>query len=174
MEVSAELRKPESEAHHWMKAMEDTTTFLGAILSVINPAVYETGSRFIQEIERHPYRVAKREKLGSLLASWTSPYTSASLMSNRDSPLHRDSSGEYSTMDLLLLVGHYSNGRFHVPGLGCDFMYTLGTVIRVVGRVLMHGATASGERVCYAQWNKRNVLASLNRVGFPRRLSHPL
>lgn len=162
IEVSAELRKPDSNAHQWMKAMEDTTSFLGAVVSVINPAVYETGLRFIEAIDRDPQLVMKRENLHNLLACWTSPYSSASLMSNRDSPLHRDRSGDFSTMDLLLSVGHYTNGRFHVPSLGYDFMYTSGTVIGVVGRVLQHGATASGERVCYAQWNKRNVLASLN------------
>jgi hypothetical protein len=162
MEVSAELRKPDSDAHKWIKAMEDTTSFIGAVVSVINPAVFQTGLRFIGALERQPHLITKRENLNGLLACWTSPYSSASLMSNRDSPLHRDRSGEFSTMDMLLTVGNYTNGRFHVPGLGYEFMYTTGTVIGVVGRVLMHGATASGERVCYAQWNKQNVLATLN------------
>ena len=135
---------------------------LGAIVSIINPAVFRTGLHFIDEIRKHPHRVAKNENLGSLLESWTSPYTSASLISNRDSPLHRDRSGGYSTMDLLLSIGNYSMGRFHLPGIGYDFMYTAGTVIGVAGRVLEHGATSTGERLCYAQWNKQNVLDSLN------------
>lgn len=162
MEVSAELRKPDSDAHQWLKAMEETSMILGAVVSIINPSVFETGCRFISTIQEHTHRVAKRENLGALLDSWTSPYTSASLMSNRDSPLHRDSSGGYSTMDLLLSIGNYSGGRFHVPGLGYDLLYTSGTVIGVSGRVLMHGATSSGERLCYAQWNKQNVLNSLD------------
>ena len=162
MEVSAELRKPDSDAHQWLKGMEDTSMLLGAIISIINPGVFETGKSFIQEMYRHPDRVAKRENLTALLESWTSPYTSASLMSNRDSPLHRDGSGGYSTMDLLLSIGNYCNGRFHVPGLGYDFMYTAGSVVGLVGRVLLHGATSSGERLCYAQWNKQNVLDSLH------------
>jgi len=162
IEVSAELRKPDSEAHQWLAAMQETSMLLGAVLSIINPGVYETGARFITKINQHPDLVAKRENLGALLESWTSPYTSASLISNRESPLHRDRSGGYSTMDLLLSVGNYSEGRFHVPGLGYDFLYTSGTVIGIVGRVLMHGATSSGERLCYAQWNKKNVLDSLH------------
>jgi hypothetical protein len=148
MEVSAELRWPDSHAHQWIQGMEDTSMLLGAVVSIINPAVYDTGTRFIQEIRNHPQRVAKRENLGMLMESWTSPYTSASLISNRDSSPHRDKSGGYSTMDLLLSIGNYSHGRFHVPGLGYEFLYTPGTVIGVTGRVLEHGATCSGERLC--------------------------
>jgi len=161
MEVSAELRQPDSLCHQWLGEMEDISTYLGAIVSVINPAVFKTGASCIREISKNPYRVAKRENLEDLLKIWRSPYTSASLISNRDTPLHRDNSGGYSTMDLLLSVGNYSNGRFQTPGLGYEFMYNSGTVIGIVGRIFMHGATAWGERLCYAQWNKQNVLDSL-------------
>lgn len=159
--MSAELRNAESNGHQWVKAMADTLMLLGAVVSIINPGVYETGTHFIQKLKENPHCVAKNENLAALLDSWTSPYTSASLISNRDSPLHRDNSGGYSTMDLLLSIGNYSHGRFHVPGLGYDFMYTPGTVIGIVGRVLMHGATSAGDRLCFAQWNKQNVLDSL-------------
>ena len=107
IEVSAELRKPNSDAHQWMKVMEDTTSLLGAVISVINPAVFETGLRFIEAINRDPQLVMKKENLDNLLACWTSPYSSASLMSNRDSPIHRGRSGDFSVH-----VGDGHRGRW--------------------------------------------------------------
>jgi hypothetical protein len=158
MEVAAELRKP--AAPKWVSALEGTTSFLGAVLGVMHPSTFQTGMNCVRAIVASN-NVAKREGLEQLMNEWTSPYTTISLINNRDTPLHRDNGGSYTVMDLLVSVGTYSTGEFTVPGLGFTFWYTPGTVIGLLGRIVQHGAAASGERLCYAQYLRENVLDDL-------------
>jgi hypothetical protein len=158
MEVAAELRKP--AAPKWVSALEETTAFLGAVLGVMHPSTFQTGMNCVRAIGESD-KVAKREGLDHLMSVWTSPYTTVSLINNRDTPLHRDNGGSYTVMDLLVSVGTYVTGEFNVPGLGFTFWYTPGTVIGLLGRIVRHGAAASGERLCFAQYLRENVLDDL-------------
>jgi hypothetical protein len=158
MEVAAELRKTAAPA--WVAEISPTASFLGGLLRVMNPAVYETGTACIKEIAKGD-QVAKKENLDHLVELWTSPYPTVSLMSSRDSPVHRDKGGDYSSMDMLASVGPYTNGIFNVPGIGIKFSYNSGTVIGLLGRIIQHGAECSGERLCWAQYLRENVLDSL-------------
>lgn len=158
MEVGALLRQG---GQGWVVAMEETTAFLGAVLGVIHPETFAAGRQCLQAI-RESDQVAKRESLEQLLQHWASPFIAGALISNRDSALHRDTGGGYPVMDLLVSVGPYVNGCFAVPGLGFELWYGRGTVIGLLGRVLRHGATASGERVCFAQYMRENVFETLN------------
>src|SRR3977135_2024079 len=160
MEVAAVLRNP--LAREWVQQTEETCSFLGGILSIINPAQYNAGIAYIEAIGRTPERVAKRDHLEHLLNGWTSPYAACSLMNNRDSPLHRDNGGGYSSMDLLTSVGEYTDGRFFLPGLGVELWYASGSVVGIAGRVLRHGAKSNGERLCIAQYLRENVLDALD------------
>src|SRR6204780_2357637 len=115
MEVGAELRRAAGLA--WVQAMERSMAFLGAVLAVAHPATYRTGMECVNAIGDSK-RVAKSEKLKELMEVWSSPFTTTSLMSNRDTPLHRDVGASPTCMDLLVSVGSYPSGEFHVPGLG--------------------------------------------------------
>jgi len=158
IEVAAELRK--SAAPAWVSEMGETSAFLGGLLRVINPAEFETGIACIKAIVKGD-QVAKKENLDDLGRIWTSPYPTVSLMSNRNSPIHRDTGGDYSSMDMLVSVGPYEKAVFNVPGLGLKFWYDTGTVIGLLGRILQHGAECTGDRLCWAQYLKENVLDSL-------------
>jgi len=160
MEVAAKFRT--AAARDWVQQMEETCALLGGIVSIINPAQFESGIACIEAIRSHPAKVAKREYLEELLETWTSPYVAFSIMNNRDTPLHRDNKGGYRSMDLLTSVGNYINGRFSMPGLGIEFWYRPGSVIGIAGRVVRHGATAEGERLCIAQYMRENVLKAVN------------
>jgi hypothetical protein len=138
--------------------MEDTAALLGAVLAVMNPSMFEAGMNCMTRIANNPEKISKREHLAELLEVWTSPLTASSLMNNRNSPLHRDTGGGNAYMDLLVSVGDYVNGRFNVPGLVGDLWYCPGTVIGLCGRVVRHGASAVGERFCYAQYLRETVL----------------
>jgi hypothetical protein len=158
MEVAAELRKP--AGRNWISAVATPSALLGALLGVINPAGFDTGISCVKVISKSG-KVEKTETLEELLAVWTSPYTTVSLMSSQDSPLHHDKGGGYSSMDLLTSVGPYDIAHFQVPGLGFNLWYPSGTVIGLLGRVIQHGAVCTGERLCWAQYFKGNVLSSL-------------
>ena len=94
--------------------------------------------------------ISKAENLDCILENWMSPFTGLSLMNNWQTPVHCDNGGCYCGMDLLATVGPYQRGRMNLPGLGLKLEYNSGTLVGVTGRILQHGAAASGERVCFA------------------------
>ena len=158
MEVGAALRKAELRA--WVSEMGESTAVLGGILRVMHPATFASGLKCIEGI-KHSKKVVKREHLDEVLEVWTSPYTTFSLINNRDTPLHRDNGGSHTVMDMLVSVGPYESGEFVVPGLGLTFHYSSGTVIGLLGRIVRHGAEATGQRLCFAQYLRENVLEAL-------------
>jgi len=158
MEVAAELRK--APAREWVAAMEETNLFLGAVAGVINAEAFMTGVNCVQAIENDA-RIAKREMLDDLLTVWSSPFIAASLINNRNTPLHRDNGATYASMDMLASVGHFQSCKFMVPSLGYEFLFRSGTVIGLLGRVVPHEAEAIGERLCYAQYLRENILDTL-------------
>jgi len=159
MEVSKEMRR--QEAQKWLEEISDTSALMGGLTALINPEVYRAGMECLEAISLNPEMIAKNDDLLKILSYWTSPYLAISLISNRNSPLHRDNGGGYSTMDLLVTLGKYRQGWFHVPGLGYNLSYNSGTVIGICGRVVRHGATAEGERLVLAQYLKANMLREL-------------
>ena len=158
MEVGARLR--ESAGQAWVEEMAETTAFLGGVLAVIHPSTYETGMKCVEAI-RNGDNVAKKEGMEDVMRTWSSPLTTVFLMSNRDTPLHRDTGATYTCMDLVVSVGSYKSGEFQVPGLGLDLWYRPGTVIGLLGRIVRHRAVAFGGRLCFAQYLRETVLESL-------------
>jgi len=57
----------------WVLEMGETSAFSGSLLSVFNPAEYETGVACIKAIANGD-QVAKKENLDDLMEIWTSPY----------------------------------------------------------------------------------------------------
>lgn len=158
LEVGAELRRAAGLA--WVQSMERTSAFLGAVLAAAHPSTFQTGMECVTAIGESK-TVAKSENLEDLMEVWSSPFTTTSLMSNRDTPLHRDVGAPPTCMDMLVSVGNYASGEFHVPGLGLRLWYRPGTVIGLLGRVVRHGAVAFGGRLCFAQYLRENVLEAL-------------
>jgi hypothetical protein len=162
MEVSAELRKPAMQ--EWVTAIEVTNLLLGGVTAVIHPTTYTTGVNCVKAIERSS-SIVKTENLGDLLKVWTTPFVAASVISNRDTPLHRDNGATYGSMDVLASVGPFEHAKFMVPSLGYELLFSSGTVIGLLGRVVPHGAQASGERMCFAQYLRENILSTLRVDG---------
>ena len=90
MEVGAELRQEAAPA--WVESTERISAFLGAVLVVAHPATFETGRQCVKAIGQSD-QVAKTENLAKIMEIWSSPFTTVSLMSNRDTPPHRDVGG---------------------------------------------------------------------------------
>ena len=155
MEVGAALKK--AEGRDWVAEIEETAAFLGGIMSIINPDQYRAGIACIESIATCRQHILKAEYLGELLEVWAAPFNVISVMNNRDSPLHRDTGGGYSTMDVMFSVGPYTDCRFSVPGVGAELWYRSGTVIALAGRVVRHGAKADGDRLCVAFYSRESV-----------------
>lgn len=133
-------------------------------MSIMNPSLFSLGIEGIKALQGVP--VDKRENLDDILKCWGAPFTGVSLMSNRQTPDHRDTLGCNRGMDLLTTVGPYEDGTLTLTGLGVQFQYDSGTVVGISGREVIHRADANGERLCVAYYMRDNVVKALG-LGSP-------
>ena len=83
---------------------------LGAIMSIVQPEVYHTGHRALEKLFNEPDFVNKRVELFDALEVWWTPFSAMSVVSNRETPLHRDMGGRVEWSDMLIALGEYHHG----------------------------------------------------------------
>ena len=124
---------------------------LGGILNTIHPELYQTSlaaSLKLQGEEKHEV----------VLAKWGTTFSALSLISNRSSPLHRDTKSRQDWYDLLVSFGTYPDATLHLPGLGLQFPYRSGTIAAFSGSLLRHGVSDhDADRVCVAYYMREKV-----------------
>ena len=145
----------------WLEVHIQTNAIIGGILSIIHPEQYNIGIDMLRTLQAHPEQVHKAEHLPKIFGVWNAPFNVLTLMSNRLTPYHRDNGATSPWYDILVPLGHYSNGRIEIPGLGYRFRYDPGTVVGISGRIVRHGAVCLGDRVCLAYHNKTTVMDHL-------------
>jgi hypothetical protein len=135
----------------WLKAMAESSTLLSSILRVIHPELFFMGLEAMKKmgLEADPPEVLKL---------WYSLFNGVQIISNRETPVHRDHNSRWEWYDLLTTVGPYKNAILVFPGLGLTFQYNSGTVLGICGRLIRHGVSeAEGERICVAYFMRENV-----------------
>ncbi|EAU90730.2 hypothetical protein CC1G_03999 [Coprinopsis cinerea okayama7 len=145
--------------------MEESLALVGAILSVVHPELYEIGCHVMNEMRvADESQVKYPEQVHRVLKTWASPFTALSLIINRETIQHRDTSGPRYGMDILVTGGRYENGRFETPGLGLRWAYDPGTLVALLGKILLHGvAPVNGERWCLAHFWRERLVTNSNR-----------
>ncbi len=149
----------------WLELQIRTNAIIGGILSIIHPEQYNSGIAMLRALRAYPEQVHKAEYLPKILGVWNAPFNVMTLMSNRLTPFHRDNGAGSPCYDVLVPLGHYSNGRIEMPGLGYRFRYDPGTVVGIPARIVRHGAICLGDRVCLAYHNKTAVM---DHLGMPK------
>jgi len=97
-----------------------------------------------------------------LVGIWSSVFNGCQVLSNRETPIHRDNNSRVEWYDLLCSVGPYHGARFEMPTVGLQFSYDTGVVMALCGKVLRHGVSPTpGERICIAYYMRENVQARL-------------
>jgi hypothetical protein len=140
-------------ASDWLDAISESNAILSAILAVIHPTLYDAGWQTINHLRNTP-----ETRSQDVLSRWASVFSGVAVISNRESPLHRDNSSRYNWYDILVTLGRYRNCELKLPGLGIDLEYGPGTVVGISGYVLQHGVpNFEGDRVCYAYFMRNNV-----------------
>lgn len=131
--------------------MQETFQLANAITGVIHPALYEMGRDSLAKIRQVDY-------LEDMASTWDSVFTGIQIISNRETPAHRDSYSAAEWYDLLYTFGSYRNGHLELPGVGVKFRYDSGTMIALGGHLLQHRvARVDGERACIAFYMRENV-----------------
>jgi hypothetical protein len=163
LEVSGPLKNPtDNPLWQWLEKISETSALLGGILFVMHPELYHMGMEAWKSILNSPDIIKESELVLELLTLWMSPFSGMSVISNRETILHRDVKSRHEWYDLLLTLGDYSDGRLEVPGLGIRVTYNPGSVVGIAGKVLRHGVAAcKGNRVCLAYFMRQKVLERL-------------
>jgi len=139
----------------WLDAISESNTILSAILAVIHPELYDAGWQTTQHLRNTPEIGAE-----DVLSRWASVFSGVSVISNRNSPLHRDWNSRSHWYDMVATLGSYQNCKLELPGVGISLEYGPGTVVGLAGNVLQHAVRRfDGDRVCYAYFMRDNVHA---------------
>jgi hypothetical protein len=148
-------------ASRWLSLMVESSALIGGILSLVHPDLYEAGKQAMLHLDQHPNMADRPERLKQLLQVWSAPFHGLSVISNRRTPVHRDSNGGKAWMDILVALGGYQDGALDLPGVGIRLHYAPGTVVAIAGRVISHEANCEGDRACIAYYMREKVQARL-------------
>ncbi|KAG1798400.1 hypothetical protein EV424DRAFT_1546255 [Suillus variegatus] len=92
------------------------------------------------------------------LQHWTSVYTGAAVMCNRQSPSHRDPKCPPEGFDILTCIGGYGHGIMQLTNLGIELAYDPGVMVSYSGRLVRHGVqVAEGDRIVWAWFMRDSV-----------------
>lgn len=143
-----------------IKPMED---LMSTILMVIAPQQYHSGLLARKEILKEG-STAMSPEFQVVARSWPSVFTGISIISNRETPPHRDRGSSPQDFDLLSSLGTHSSSQLEIHDVGRRYSYQPGVVVGLCGRVLQHSVSnwSGGERICYARFMKEKVLLKLN------------
>jgi len=150
---SASLRQKnyQGAGQAWLIDISESFTLLSSIVRVIHPKLYAMG---IETIKKMGMAGSPQE----VLQIWYSIFNGVQIISNRETPVHRDHNTRWEWYDLLTTVGPYQEAILELPGVGLKFSYESGTVLGISGRLLRHGVSeADGERMCVAYFMRENV-----------------
>ncbi|KDR66959.1 hypothetical protein GALMADRAFT_80357, partial [Galerina marginata CBS 339.88] len=164
LRVSKALVKKDGPANQWLERMTVSSALIGGILSIVQPDLYEAGRNAFLYLNDNPDEVDLPERLREVLQIWTAPFHGVSVISNRITPVHRDSNSGVEWMDILVALGTYQRGTLELGGLGVSFQYDPGTVVAIAGRVIAHAAKCNGDRACIAYYMREKVHRRLGLV----------
>lgn len=135
-----------------------------SILRIVHPSQFyemitSQKALYTGESGRNP------DHMRQVLESWPTIFNGLDIISNRETPAHRDVQGRSEWYDMLLTIGAYTDGRIEMPSLGLNLLYNPGTAVFLTGRVLLHGVPpVNGDRICVAQFVRDSVQCRLNKT----------
>ncbi|KAG2006103.1 hypothetical protein CC2G_002448 [Coprinopsis cinerea AmutBmut pab1-1] len=164
---AATLKTPDGEGQQFLEDIPIASAVIGAILSQINQPLFESGVKVLKELYSNSKLTKDHATVSKIIEIWFSPFSSLSLIVNRKTPIHRDTSGPMQGLDILLTGGNYSNGVFETPSFNRKWTYNPGCVVALLGKLVPHGVPqVNGERYCMAYfWRERLFEAA--GVAFP-------
>ncbi|KAA1478924.1 hypothetical protein DENSPDRAFT_788575 [Dentipellis sp. KUC8613] len=151
--ISSSLRT--AEGREWLRKIHETNAIISGILRIIHPELYQAG-RVARE------RVKAQISDPAVIEEWASVFNGVSVISNRETLPHRDYNSRAEWYDILASVGTYEELSLHLPGLGLAIDYSPGTVVALLGKLLLHSVPrCTPDRVCYAWWFRENIHRNL-------------
>ncbi|KAA1479288.1 hypothetical protein DENSPDRAFT_789032 [Dentipellis sp. KUC8613] len=142
----------------WLEAIQETNEIVAAILYVIHPELHRAGMSAMESLR-------KVVDDPTVIDTWSSPFNGVSVIVNRETPDHRDFHGRGDWYDILASIGTYPELYLELTTLGVKVDYPPGTVVPLLGKLLVHRVPRSlPDRVCYAWWFRDNVHRNMGSV----------
>lgn len=117
----------------------------------MHPDQYRMGYRVLSELAAFP-------AVQSALEQWPCIFNAITFVSNRCSPLHRDSKGSFPLFDILASTGEYTHAPWVFQPLGLQIPNNPGSMCGVSGKAFRHGvAPADGRRECHAFYMRKEL-----------------
>jgi hypothetical protein len=162
-EVSATLKADES--HSLVLNMQQPGLLSSAALRVMHPQLY--WASISTQVELGRWAAANgQDQMYQCLQQWTSMYTGAAIICNRQLPFHWDPKCPPEGFDILTYIGGYDNSVMQLTNLGIDLAYDSGVMVSYSGQLVRHGIrVGEGDRIIWA-WFMRNSVH--NYVRTPR------
>lgn len=114
--------------------------------------------------------LAQDPKYAHSIQEWASIATAIAIISNRESPLHRDVNGLLTGFDLLTTIGPYTSACLCLPSLKIKAEYRSGSVAAFSGRLVRHGVSqADGPRLCHTWYMHEKVFSYAHAEEVPWR-----
>ncbi|KAI0347142.1 hypothetical protein BDW22DRAFT_1425207 [Trametopsis cervina] len=109
-------------------------------------------------------------------ANWQWPGHGLALISNRQTPFHRDRKTAIGMYDIIATCGRYADGDFAIEELGIRLRYKPGTLINIAGGMLRHAAeVGEGERVAAVCFMREELMeATETAIPFLTDMEHRL
>ena len=163
-EVSKPLKDPQSGVDCWLNRNVRLLSIAGAVLAVVHPEQYEAGLKILRKLQDSPASLREPQHIQAVLRTWCSPFSAFSIISNRETPQHRDQLGRLEWYDVLTTMGDYRHLDFERPRINAALRYNPGTVVALSGKVLAHrvGRSELGDRVCIAGYMRNDVACYLD------------
>lgn len=128
----------------WGMEMRDAGALCSALLYVVHPQLYAAARHALLSA------AARSGRVRQALAHWPSLWHNLQIISNRESPYHRDMSGKPPWYELLMTLGSYPRATLVLRNAGMQLAYLPGTAVFMASKVLHHGvAKVDPDRLVY-------------------------
>ena len=135
-------------------ANRETTQCLNALLAIVHPELY-AARRWVMQTLREEDKVLDLHKG---LEHWHSVFTAITLITNRESLLHRDPKTNIRWYDLMLTVGDYNKAILELSTFGLRLLYNPGSICFISGKLVRHGVSLTKDtRICYVYYMRKSM-----------------
>jgi hypothetical protein len=137
-----------------------------AALRIMHPDQYQEGMQTFMRLGKLA-SMKRLPRMGEVLELWASVFTALTIISNRETPYHRDPLSRPQWFDILVSIGSHVNTYMRMPSLQLELKYDSGTMVAFSGRLVRHGVhQVKGDRIAWA-WYMRDAVH--HYAGVPRR-----
>lgn len=170
MGASKPLKYNSTGSKRFLRDILDFQALIGGIICALHPVQYSImRGALIRAADPH-LKISPGETIEDwslyreILGTWASGFTGLSVISQRETPFHRDGRSPRTMFDVLATVGKTIDPaiRAELPGIGIRFHYNPGTMLLILSKAIRHGVSVSKEeRCCLAFFVRERVLYQL-------------